>query len=59
MLLSDRTMYGHDQAASLEPVGVQRLVRDVRTIKKILGDGKKRIWESESENMEKLRQKFV
>lgn len=56
---TDRTMYGHDQAASLEPVGVQRLVRDVRTIKKILGDGKKRIWESESENMEKLRQKFV
>ena len=58
-ITTDRTMYGHDQAASLEPLGLQRLVRDVRTIKKILGDGEKRIWESESENMEKLRQKFV
>ena len=55
----DRTMYGHDQAASLEPRGLQRLVRDVKTIEKILGDGEKRIWESEIENMEKLRQKFV
>ena len=55
----DRTMYGHDQAASLEPLGLQRLVRDVITIEKLLGDGKKRIWDSEMENMKKLRQKFV
>ena len=55
----DRTLYGHDQAASLEPLGLRRLVRDIRTIDKILGDGKKRIWDSELETMKKLRQKFV
>ena len=51
----DRTMYGHDQAASLEPRGLQRLVRDVKTIEKILGDGEKRIWPSEISVMKKLR----
>ena len=55
----DRTLYGHDQAASLEPLGLRRLVRDIRTIDKILGDGKKRIWDSELETVKKLRQKFV
>ena len=55
----DRTLYGHDQAASLEPLGLRRLVRDIRTIDKILGNGKKRIWDSELETMKKLRQKFV
>ena len=52
----DRTMYGSDQAASLEPVGLFRLVRDLREIEKILGDGKKRIWNSELPAKEKLRQ---
>ena len=55
----DRTLYGHDQAASLEPEGLRRLVRDVRLISSILGDGQKRIWNSEIPNMKKLRQKFV
>ena len=55
----DRTLYGHDQAASLEPSGLRRLVRDIRTVDKILGDGKKRIWDSELETVKKLRQKFV
>jgi len=55
----DRTLYGHDQAASLEPLGLKRLVRDVRTIEKLLGDGKKKIWESEKPAMKKLRQKFI
>ena len=55
----DRTLYGHDQAASLEPLGLRRLVRDIRMIDKILGDGKKRIWDSELETVKKLRQKFV
>ena len=35
----DRSMYGSDQAASLEPAGLIRLVKDIRTIDKILGDG--------------------
>ncbi len=52
----DRTMYGSDQAASLEPGGLFRLVRDLREIEKILGDGKKRIWDSELPAKEKLRQ---
>lgn len=55
----DRTFYGHDQSASLEPAGLRRLVRDVRRIKIILGDGKKRMWDSELANVKKLRQKFV
>jgi len=52
----DRTMYGSDQAASLEPGGLIRLVRDLRQIENILGDGKKRIWDSELPAKEKLRQ---
>ncbi|MBA30881.1 MAG: N-acetylneuraminate synthase [Dehalococcoidia bacterium] len=53
----DRTMYGSDQAASLEPAGLYRLVRDVRTVNSILGDGKKRVWPSEVPIKEKLRKK--
>ena len=55
----DRSMYGSDQSASLEPLGLRRLVRDVRIIDKILGDGEKRVWDSELQTMKKLRQKFV
>jgi len=51
----DRSMYGSDQAASLEPQGLNRLVRDIRGIDQILGDGIKRIWPSEIPVMEKLR----
>ena len=52
----DRTMYGSDQAASLEPEGLIRMIRDIRSIEKILGDGTKRIWDSELPAMKKLRQ---
>ena len=55
----DRTWYGHDQAASLEPTGLFKLVKDVRIATISLGDGKKRIWESEKPNMKKLRQIFT
>ncbi len=55
----DRTLYGHDQAASLEPLGMKRLVRDIRMLDEIMGDGKKRIWDSELPNMKKLRQIFT
>ena len=51
----DRSMYGSDQAASLEPQGLERLVRDIRTIDKIVGDGEKRVWPSEIPVMKKLR----
>jgi len=52
----DRTMYGSDQAASLEPEGLHRLVRDIRNLPLILGDGKKKIWDSELPAQKKLRQ---
>ena len=55
----DRTMYGSDQSASLEPEGLFRMLRDLRTIDKIQGDGKKRIWDSEKPAMKKLREVFV
>jgi|TARA_B110000438_G_scaffold97873_1_gene96890 N-acetylneuraminate synthase len=54
-LTLDRTMYGSDQAASLESIGLERLVRDVRRIDVILGDGEKKIWPSEIPVMKKLR----
>jgi len=51
----DRAMYGSDQAASLEPAGLHRLVRDIRTIDVVLGDGIKKVWPSEIPIMERLR----
>ena len=55
----DRTMYGSDQAASLEPQGLFRLVKDIRLIDNIVGDGKKKIWDSEKSAMKKLRERLV
>lgn len=54
----DRSMYGSDNAASLEPKGFQQLIRDIRNIETILGDGVKRIWPSEIPVMKKLRVKI-
>ena len=51
----DRTMWGSDQAASVEPHGFTRLVRDIRVIERALGDGEKRVYESEIPIREKLR----
>jgi len=51
----DRSMYGSDQAASLEPSGLIRMVTDVRLVGAVLGDGVKRIWDSELPVMKKLR----
>ncbi|MCE7078633.1 N-acetylneuraminate synthase family protein [Streptomyces sp. ST2-7A] len=51
----DRAMWGSDQAASVEPQGLTRLVRDIRTIEESLGDGVKRVYESELGPMKKLR----
>jgi N-acetylneuraminate synthase len=51
----DRSMYGSDQSASLEKPGLERLVRDIHRIDLILGDGIKRIWDSEKPVMKKLR----
>ena len=51
----DRSMYGSDQAASLEPQGLVRLVRDLRRIDMVVGDGVKKVWPSEIPVMKKLR----
>ncbi|QDP96942.1 N-acetylneuraminate synthase [Microlunatus elymi] len=51
----DRAMWGSDQAASVEPQGLQRLVRDIRAIEDSLGDGVKHIYAGELAAMKKLR----
>jgi N-acetylneuraminate synthase len=51
----DRAMWGSDQAASVEPLGLDRLVRDIRIIESALGDGVKRVYESELPIRAKLR----
>lgn len=50
----DRSMYGSDQAASLGILGFRKLVRDIRVIEQALGDGVKRIYDSEISAREKL-----
>ncbi len=51
----DRSMWGSDQAASVEPSGVRRLVTDLRTWEEAKGDGNIKIYESELPIMKKLR----
>ena len=51
----DRSMWGSDQAASIEPQGFARMVRDIRTVEEALGDGELRIFDSELPVMAKLR----
>ena len=51
----DRTMYGSDQAASVEPNGLKSLIDQVRKIEIALGDGKKKFSEEEKKVATKLR----
>lgn len=51
----NRTMWGSDQAASLEPRGLELVVRDIREIPAMVGDGKKIVYESEKPIIQKLR----
>lgn len=51
----DRTMWGSDHAASLEPEGLFRLVRDVRLIPSLFGNGQKTVYDSEKPIIKKLR----
>src|SRR5205814_4976460 len=53
----DRAMWGTDQAASVEPAGLHRLVRDIRLVEKSMGHGVKRVYEREIPVMKKLRRK--
>jgi len=51
----DRAMWGTDQAASVEIVGFRHLVESIRDIEKSLGDGIKKVYESELGPRKKLR----
>ena len=53
----DRAMWGSDHAASVEPQGMQKLVRDIRDVELALGDGIKRVYDSELGAMRRLRRK--
>lgn len=54
-LTLSRDMWGSDQAASLEPHGFSKMVRDIRAIERAIGDGVKRVYDSEIPIREKLR----
>jgi sialic acid synthase SpsE len=51
----DRAMWGSDQAASVEPPGLMRLVRDIRVIEQAIGDGYKKVYDSELKMIQRLR----
>jgi len=51
----DRAMWGSDQAASVEPGGFERLVKYIRVTEQAMGDGVKKVYESEMSSLKKLR----
>ena len=51
----DRAMWGSDQAASVEVMGLHNLVRNIRDLEAALGDGVKKVYESEVGPRDKLR----
>jgi N-acetylneuraminate synthase len=54
-LTLDRAMWGGDQAASVEPGGFERLVKYIRVAEQSLGDGVKKVYDSELPSLKKLR----
>jgi len=54
----DRAVWGSDQAASVEPGGFMRLVRDIRVIEQAMGDGVKKVYESEKPLIKRLRREM-
>ena len=55
----DRAMWGSDHAASVEPGGMAKLVRDIRDVEASLGDGEKRVYDSELEPRRRLRRELT
>jgi len=51
----ERAMWGSDQAASVEPQGFMKLLKDIRAVERAGGDGVKRVYESEIPILKKLR----
>lgn len=56
-ITTDRALWGSDHAASLEPAGLFRMVRDIKQIPSLMGDGIKKVYESELPIIKKLRRK--
>ncbi len=54
-ITTDRAMWGSDQAASLEPNGITKLVSYIRVVERSMGDGVKRVLEREYPILKKLR----
>ena len=54
-ITTDRTNWGSDQAASLETAGLYHMVRDIRQVPALLGDGKKVVYPRELPIIDKLR----
>ena len=55
----DRTMRGSDHSFSLEPQGLQKMIRDLRRARVALGDGQKKVYESEHLPLTKMAKKLV
>ncbi len=51
----DRSLWGSDHSASVEPQGIQKLVRDLRVCERALGNGVKQVYDSEIPIRQKLR----
>lgn len=51
----DRSIWGSDQAISLEPDELKQMVCEIRLIEKAMGDGVKRVYESEKRARDRLR----
>jgi N-acetylneuraminate synthase len=56
-LTLDRSMWGSDQSASLEPKGLGLLINEIRNFEKAKGDGIKKVIEREQPSLQKLRRK--
>jgi len=55
----NRVMKGTDHVFSLEPIGMRKLVRDLRRVRVAIGDGRKKIYPSEKANITKMSKKIV
>jgi len=51
----DRAMWGSDQSASVEPGGFEKLVKYIRVTEQSVGDGMKKVYDSEQSSLKKLR----
>jgi N-acetylneuraminate synthase/sialic acid synthase len=55
----NHTWKGTDHAFSLEPIGFQKMVRDLRRVRVAMGDGVKRVYDSEVTPMVKMGKQLV